>query len=311
MGRFLRPIFFQERESLMRFLIGILMLWGFVAFLILSERIPLPRGIFSGGLFTYLILRRAKDDTSFQQWRNRWRRWWGRIKLEFKHGWQRSFSQRRGRERYAIASEGLTEEQIRTWVADEMRKERARYGLAVDYRFLAKPEEIEERARKQAVFYAKTARFFFFVKVAWMSDSFQKSYIIGLTKGLIEKMSNRYGEVLAHEIAENALSVPGDSCVFYPKIIREKWMNTDFDKTFSPELITRTIAQHEYRHCAQLHALRTKGGAALVNRVIQHMMSTEYGEDVLEYDAYRYEFGEERSIDEFLKEAMIEVEWRR
>lgn len=294
----------------MGYLFGVLMLWGFVAVLVSMGRTP-EKYLLGAVWMTFILLRRGRKESDVKKQINRVRRWWGYQKLEFKFARQRTFMNRqKNKEKYAIADAGLSEEQIRAWVADEMRKELARYGIAVDYRFLAEPEEIEERARKQAVFHAKTARFFFFVKVAWMPDSFRKSYIIGLTKGFIEKMSNRYGEVLAHEIAENALSVPGDSCVFYPKIIREKWMNTDFDQTFSPEAVTRTIARHEYRHCAQFHALRAKGGAALVNRVIQHMMSTEYGEDVMEYDAYRCQFGEERSIEEFLEEAMIEAEWR-
>ena len=126
----------------MRFLLGILMLWGGIAALIFSDRLPLPKGVFSGGLFTYLILRRAKDDASFQQWCNRWRRWWGRTKLEFKYGQQQAFSQRRGKEQYVIASEGLTEDRIRTWISKEMQNEIAQYGLDVNYRFLTEPAEI-------------------------------------------------------------------------------------------------------------------------------------------------------------------------
>lgn len=295
----------------MRFLIGILMLWGFVAILILSERIPLTRGIFSGGLFTYLILRRAKNDASFQQWCNRWRRWWACKKFNFKFRQQQTFSQQSGKEKYDIANKGLTEDHIRAWISDEMQKEITQYDLAVDYLFLAEPEEIEERAKKRALSFAKNARFFLFIKVAWMSERFQRGFVNGLTESLVKKMSNYYGEVLAQEYAKDAFGVLGDSCVFYPKIIQNHWMNSDYDHTFSPEIVTRKIAQHEFRHCAQFHALRTKGGAALVKRVVKRMMESSYGEDVLEYDAYRYQFGEERSIDEFLKEAMIEVEWQR
>ena len=291
----------------MRFLLGILMLWGGIAALIFSERIPLPRGIFSGGLFTYLILRRAKDDASFQQWCNRWRRWWGRTNLEFKYGQQQAFSQRRAKERYAIASEGLTEDRIRTWISEEMQNEIAQYGLDVNYRFLTEPAEIEERARKQAISFVKTGRIYIFVKLSWLPDWFQRNFVNGVTKRLIEIMKNRYGEVLAQEIAEDAFGEPGDSCVFYPKIIKESWMNVDFDRTFSPETVTRKIACHEFRHCAQFQALRSRGGAELVKRVVERKVESAYGEDVLEYDAYQCQLGKERSIDEFVNEAISEV----
>ena len=291
----------------MRFLLGILMLWGGIAALIFLDRIPLPRGIFSGGLFTYLILRQAKEDASFQQWCNRWRRWWGRTKLEFKFGQQQAFSQRRGKEQYVIASEGLTEDWIRTWISEEMQKEIAQYGLDVNYRFLTEPAEIEERARKQAISFVKTGRIYIFVKLSWLPDWFQRNFVNGATKRLIEIMKNRYGEVLAHEIAEDAFGEPGDSCVFYPKNIKENWMNIDFDRTFSPETVTRKIACHEFRHCAQFQALRDKGGAELVKRVIERKTESAYGEDVLEHDAYQCQLGKERSIDEFVNEAIIEV----
>ena len=140
-----------ERGETMRFLFGVLMLWGAIVTLVLSERIPLPKGLLSGGLFTYLILRRAKDDASFQQWRNRWRRWWACKKFNFKFRQQQTFSQQSGKEKYDIANKGLTEEHIRAWISDEMQKETTQYGLAVDYLFLAEPGEIEDRARKRAL----------------------------------------------------------------------------------------------------------------------------------------------------------------
>ena len=145
------------------------------------------------------------------------------------------------------------------------------------------------------------------MKLSWLPDWFQRNFVNGVTKRLIEIMSNRYGEVLAHEIAEDAFGEPGDSCVFYPKIIKESWMNVDFDRTFSPETVTRKIACHEFRHCAQFQALRDKGGAELVKRVIERKTESAYGEDVLEYDAYQCQLGKERSIDEFVNEAIIEV----
>lgn len=214
----------------MRFLLGVLMLWGAVALMIFSEWLPWPKGLLCGGWLGCLILRRAKDDPSFQKWRNRLRRWWGRIKLEYKFGQQNNYTQRRCKEKYALVSECLTEEQIRAWISEEMQNEITQYGIAVDYRFLAEGGEIEERARKQAISFAKKARFFFFVKVAWMPDWFRKGYVKGATEGLVKHMSNWYGEVLAQEIAESAFGEPGDSCVFYPKVIKEKWMNIDFNR---------------------------------------------------------------------------------
>lgn len=291
----------------MRFLFGVLILWGFVAVLVSMERIS-GQVLLGAAWITLLLLRRSRDDVAVQKRLNRMRRWWGRQKLSFKFGQQRSFSSRRGKDEYAIASEGLTEDQIRAWVSEEMENEMAQYGFAVNYRFLTEPEEIEDRAKKLARFYTKGARIFFFVKVEWLPEQLRQSFMEGAIKGLIGKMSIRYGEVLAQEIAKDSLDTPEDSCVFYPQVIKEQWMNVDFDHSFSPETVIRKIARHEARHCAQFQALRSKGGSELVERVIQHKMSSTYGEDVLEYDAYRCQLGEERSIDEFLKEAMIEVD---
>ncbi len=124
----------------------------------------------------------------------------------------------------------------------------------------------------------------------------------------LKNVLNHYGEALPHELSAGCFGAPGDKCSFYLKKIKEQWMYLDFNKTYCPEEVARKIAQHEVRHCAQYQTLRKAGGSELVERVVRHARKARHGTtDVLEYDAYRCQFSEERSIDEFLREARIET----
>ena len=57
----------------------------------------------------------------------------------------------------------------------------------------------------------------------------------------------------------------------------------------------------------QYRALRRAGGAALVEFLNNRRKWLPYGMDALESDAFLYQFDSERSIDEFLEEALIEA----
>lgn len=294
----------------MRFLLAVWGIWGFSAALVFTEHIPLWVGLICAIRMTQLLWRHGKENPFILKIVNRWKRWrWFYLQLSSVAANQREFCESdEHKGAYAAAGKGVSDEQIQAWISDEVQKETSRYNITASVRFFTTDKDIEERADQLADFIAKSARFFF-IKLAWWPKWFRSGFIKGLRQASLKNVLNHYGEALPHELSVGCFGESGDSCAFFLKKIKERWGYIDFNRTCSPEDVARKIAQHEIRHCAQYQSLRKAGGGELVERVVRRARKARHGTtDMLEYDAYRCQLGEERSIDEFLREALIEIE---
>lgn len=75
--------------------------------------------------------------------------------------------------------------------------------------------------------------------------------------------------------------------VFNIKSIRDCLQDFGF---FRSRIIIKEITLHEIRHCDQFEFLRLMGGSELINKVCEDQKDLPYIENLLEIDAYNYQF---------------------
>lgn len=85
-----------------------------------------------------------------------------------------------------------------------------------------------------------------------------------------------------------------------------KWHTYDFKATFDMKETIQSIVRHEFRHAEQIKSLREAGGSELVWKAYNLKKKYNYGSDPMEWDAFQVQFGNERPIEEFVKEVIEE-----
>lgn len=274
---------------MVRFILCVAAIWGGALFFGLTGRVTMPFALRLAVCITLYVVIRGDNEKYAKKLINFGKRFLYHEKLQWMFGYQSGFAKiKRHKERYDAVDEVLTEDTIRQWILDEMQQEVWRQGFDMVFMFSG-AEEAEKRLKR----------------IVETSDRFTSEDV---ETYLREDYPHRCAEMVAREFFPMlCIGEPTDIIMFFPQNIRKKWRMYDFDQTFNPRCVVKGLVRHEVRHYMQNREMRRIGGSAFVERIQRRRMWLPYGVDVTESDAFRCQFGNERGIEKFLEEAIIEA----
>ena len=276
--------------GMVQFLLCIAAIWGGTICSALNGRLPMAFGLRLAMLLTFCFARWSGNKTIIRKLANWGKRGCYYCKLTWISASHAVFIKGKEQQyRYDAIGKDLSEGTIRQWIMDELQQEVIRYGVNVAFMF-SNAAEAETRLKRIAA----TTSYYTVDKI--------EAY-------LREDYPERFAETVAQEYFPQICigEEPMDIILFFPQNIQEKWRLWDFAQTFDPEGVVKVIVRHEVRHYMQNQSLRNIGGSTLVELLNRRRRWLPYGTDVMESDAFRYQFDSKRSIDAFLEEAMIEA----
>lgn len=276
-------------EGMVRFMLGLVAIWSSVICFGPDEHPLMQVALCSAGILTLWAFIKGKIEIYIKKLRN----WTERVCYYWKFWWISVshavfMNQKDVKERYDTISKALSEYTIQQWIMDELQQEVWRQGVDIAFKF-SNADEAEKRLK-------------------WIAESTDFYTTEAVETYLREDYPHRLAETVAREFFPLlCVGEPLDLILFFPQNIKKKWRIFDFAHTFAPRCVVRAIVRHEVRHYMQYMELRRTGGSSFVEYIKRRSEWLPYGLDVMESDAFRYQFDNDRSIDAFLEEALIEA----